>query len=72
MKIRKPLTNTIIDFSTIAYETKYNGQISNLHSNYFYMTFYEINKNTTYDFSCYFKKVEGQDLQLLCEISSFY
>ena len=64
VKLVKSLANIAPYRSYLAYETDYNGPISNLITNYFPMTYFGIKKNGTSDVDCYFKKVDGQDLQL--------
>ena len=72
INIGNSLSNIVPYYSVISYETKYSEKISNLLTNYFPMTFFDIKTNRTKDLDCYFKKVEGQDLQLLCAFFYVY
>ena len=58
--------------SSLAYGTKYNGKIQNLLTDYFLMSFSIINSTDTYTTECYFKKVDGSDLSLICIMSNPY
>ena len=72
VQIENPLGNIVPYYSVISYETKYKEKISNLRTNYFPMTFVGVKMNRTKDVDCYFKKVDGQDLQLLCTFFYVY
>ena len=57
-------------YEYIAYETKINGKIPNLVTDYFVLNFVNINNNDTVIGNCYFLKNENTNLLLLCDFNS--
>ena len=72
VKILKPLSTIIPQRSCLAYDVKYNEKkITNLLTTNFTMTFIG-NHSANYTQQCYFKKVDGQDLRLLCDLPYYF
>ena len=69
IKIHDLLNNYTQLGEPVAYTTKYNGKLPNLITNVFLMRFIEYNNNKEEVAYCTFKKREGIDLLLLCEIT---
>ena len=68
----KNLKNNVSLISTpIAYDIQYNGEMDNMVSNYFYLSFIDNDGYNKSQEQCFFKKTEGHDLYILCNIEKY-